>query len=170
MATGIQPRVFRPGRDERAVYEADTEAFAEHHLFEPRAFDEWRLHHLGGNLTDTTLWCLAWDGDEVAGYVIGVAGDRGALVNDLAVRCPWRRRGIGRALLLAAFALLRERGQTVARLYVDAENVTDALGVYEAAGMHVSRRFDVMEKPLGGRRPGDCDRATRRLRTAPSDS
>ena len=36
----------------------------------------------------------------------------------------------------------------MARLYVDAQNVTNAVRVYEAAGMHVSRRFDVMEKPL----------------------
>jgi len=34
------------------------------------------------------------------------------------------------------------------RLYVDAQNVTGAVRVYEAAGMHVARRFDVLEKPL----------------------
>ena len=39
-------------------------------------------------------------------------------------------------------------GTGVARLYVDAQNVTNAVRVYEAAGMHVSRRFDVLEKPL----------------------
>ena len=44
--------------------------------------------------------------------------------------------------------MLRERGETVVRLYVDAANVTDAVAVYEAAGMHVARRFDVMQKPL----------------------
>ena len=94
------------------------------------------------------MWWLAWDGDELVGFVIPFAGDRGAVIGDLAVRKPWRGRGIGRALLLAAFATLRERGQHVARLNVDAQNVTDAVRVYEAAGMHVSRRFDVMERPL----------------------
>ena len=91
---------------------------------------------------------LAWDGDEFAGFIIPIAGDHGALIDDLAVRKAWRGRGIGRALLLAAFRTLSERGQSVARLMVDAQNVTNAVRVYEAAGMHVSRRFDVLEKSL----------------------
>ncbi len=98
---------------------------------------------------DPTLWRLAWDGDDLAGFVIPVETDRGAVIDDLAVRKPWRGRGVAHGLLLAAFAALRDRGQTVARLYVDAQNVTNAVRVYVAAGMHVSRRFDVMEKPLG---------------------
>ena len=75
-------------------------------------------------------------------------GDNGAQIGNLAVRMPWRGRGIARALLHAAFGTLRQRGQAVVRLYVDAQNVTNAVRVYESAGMRVSRRFDVMEKPL----------------------
>ena len=145
---GITPRRFRPGIDDRAVYEADLEAFAEHHLFQPRSYEEWRLFHPDARDGDVTLWWLAWQEDQLAGFVIPLVGDLGAVIGDLAVRKPWRRRGIGGALMLAAFATLRERGQTVARLYVDAQNVTDAVRVYEAAGMHVDRRFDVMERPL----------------------
>ena len=89
------------------------------------------------------------DGDELIGYVIPAtattapryrrSGGAGAVASAI---------GIGRALLLAAFTTLRDRGQSVVRLYVDAQNVTGAVRVYEAAGMHVSRRFDVLEKPL----------------------
>jgi len=145
---GIVARGFRPGRDDAALYEADEEAFVEHHLYEKRHYDEWRLFFTDAPDADVTLWRLAWQGDDLAGFVVPYDGDRGGLVDDLAVRRPWRGRGIGRALLLTAFATLRERGQTVARLYVDAQNVTNAVRVYESAGMHVSRRFDVMEKPL----------------------
>jgi mycothiol synthase len=145
---GIGARGFRRGVDDRTVYEADLEAFAEHHLYEPRDYDEWRLFHADAPGGDITLWWLAWDGDDLAGFVIPIEGDRGAFIDDLAVRKPWRGRGLGRALLLAAFAVLRDRGQTAARLVVDAQNVTNAVRVYEAAGMHVSRRFDVMQKPL----------------------
>ena len=145
---GIEARAFRPGVDDRRVWEADIEAFSEHFLFEARGYDEWRLHHLEAGDSDATLWWLAWDGDELAGYVIPVNGEHGAQIGDLAVRKPWRGRGIGRALLRAAFTTLRDRGYAVARLYVDAQNVTNAVRVYEAAGMHVARRFDVMEKPL----------------------
>lgn len=144
----IEARGFRPGIDDHAVHEADLEAFAKHHLYEPRDYDEWRIFHADAPDADVTLWWLAWDVDELAGYVIPYEHDRGAVIGDLAVRTPWRGRGIGRALLLAAFATLRERGQSAARLMVDAQNVTGAIRVYEAAGMHVSRRFDVMERPL----------------------
>jgi len=145
---GIVARGFRLGVDEQAVYQADNEAFAEHHLYQPRLYDEWRLFHLDAPDGDVSLWQLAWDGDELAGFIIPFAGDRGALIDDLGVRKAWRSRGIGRALLLAAFRTLSERGQSVARLMVDAQNVTDAVRVYEAVGMHVARRFDVLEKSL----------------------
>jgi mycothiol synthase len=146
---GVTPRSFRPGLDEQHVWEADGEAFSEHYLYQLRPFEEWRLHHLEAADSDPTLWWLAWDEGDLAGYVTAVRGEHGAVVGDLAVRKPWRGRGIGRALLLAAFQTLRERGQSVVRLMVDAQNVTNAVRVYEAAGMQVSRRFDVMEKPLG---------------------
>jgi mycothiol synthase len=145
---GIVARGLRPGLDDRAVYEADIEAFSEHHLYEPRSYDEWRAHHIDAPDGDVTLWWLAWDAHQLAGYVIPFAKDTEAAIGDLAVRKPWRGRGIGHALLLAAFGTLRDRGQTVVRLYVDAENVTDAVGVYLAAGMHVARRFDVMSRTV----------------------
>ena len=145
---GLEPRAFRPDLDDRRVWKADIEAFSEHFLFEARPFDEWRLHHLEAADSDPTLWWLAWDGDDLAGFVTAVCSEQGAVVGDLAVRKPWRGRGMGRALLIAAFQTLRQRGQSVVRLMVDAQNVTNAVRVYEAAGMHISRRFDVLEKPL----------------------
>lgn len=145
---GLEPRSFRPDIDEQYVWRADNEAFSEHYLYRMRTLEEWRLHHLETAGADPTLWWLAWDGEELTGYVTASNGEHGAVVGDLAVRKPWRGRGIGRALLLAVFRTLRERGQPVVRLMVDAQNVTSAVRVYEAAGMHVSRRFDVMEKPL----------------------
>jgi len=145
---GIVARGFRPGTDDEAVYRADQEAFAEHHLYEPRPYEEWRLFHVDAPDVDLSSSWLAWDGDQLAGFALQFAGDEGAIIGDLAVRKAWRGRGVGHALLLTAFRSLRDRGHAVARLYVDALNVTNAVRVYEAAGMHVSRRFDVLEKPL----------------------
>jgi mycothiol synthase len=145
---GITGRGFRPGLDNRQVYEADLEAFSEHYLYEARPYDEWRSRHVDAPDGDVTLWWLAWDGEQLAGYVIPFATDVEAVVGDLAVRKPWRGRGIGHALLLAVFGTLRDRGHGVVRLYVDAQNVTDAVAVYEASGMHVARRFDVMSRTV----------------------
>ena len=66
----------------------------------------------------------------------------------LGVRRPWRRRGLGRALLLHAFGEFRARGKRGAGLGVDGLNPTGAVRLYEQAGMHVARRFDQYAKPL----------------------
>ncbi len=75
---------------------------SEHHLYEPRPYDEWRLAHLDRPDSDPSLWWLAWDGDELVGFALPFLGAGGAVIGDLAVRKPWRGRGIGHALLLAA--------------------------------------------------------------------
>jgi mycothiol synthase len=144
----VEARPFRDGVDERRVHEVDVEAFSEHFLFKADPFESWRVWTLEAPNADPTLWRLAWAGDRLVGFVMAVRTDQGSLISSLAVLKPWRGLGIGRALLCTAFALLRERGETIVRLYVDAANVTDAVRVYEAAGMHVARRFDVMQKPL----------------------
>jgi ribosomal protein S18 acetylase RimI-like enzyme len=69
-------------------------------------------------------------------------------VNVLGVRRPWRRRGLGRALLLQAFAEFRSRGRRGVGLGVDGLNTTGAVRLYEQVGMHVARRFDHYRKPL----------------------
>jgi ribosomal protein S18 acetylase RimI-like enzyme len=69
----------------------------------------------------------------------------------LGVRRPWRKRGLGLALLNHAFGEFYLRGKRKAGLGVDAENLTGALKLYEKAGMHVHKQFDMFEKEL---RPG----------------
>jgi mycothiol synthase len=145
---GITPRPLRVGRDEPQLHAADTEAFAEHHMFEPRPYAEWRFHHVDRPDFDPGLWPIGWDGDEIAGYAAALVADDGGMVGDLAVRRPWRGRGLGLALLLEEFRALAARGVTVVRLYVDGQNATGAVALYEKAGMHIARRFDVLEKRL----------------------
>jgi ribosomal protein S18 acetylase RimI-like enzyme len=102
------------------------------------------------------LWLLAWDGDEVAGQVWAVARDEGGsvevgLVEDLSVRMPWRGRGLAAALLAEIFRLLGERGCRITRLFVDVQNTTGALGVYERAGMRMERRIEAFARSLAQR-------------------
>ncbi len=74
-------------------------------------------------------------------------------VGSLSVRRPWRRRGLGLALLLHSFHALQERGKARVGLGVDAQNLTGATRLYEKAGMHSDprRQWSVYEKEL---RPG----------------
>jgi len=146
---GISVRTFRPG-EERAIYDVDMEAFQDHWDFFPVPFEEWRDYFLESSTFDPELWFVAEDGGEIAGTALcsSARGPERGWVNVLAVRRPWRRRGLGRALLLHAFHELRRRGYRKAGLNVDGENLTGAVRLYEQAGMHVAHREDSYRRPL----------------------
>ena len=143
---GIAVRSPLPG-EERAVYEAHQEAFEDHWGYVRDEWPRWRRHHFGEH-QDPTLWFLALGGPEIAGVArcgpdLAVEGQ--TWVHELAVRRPWRRRGLATALLLNAFRELRARGFGRVVLGVDAENTTGAVGLYERLGMHQESRHDIHE-------------------------
>jgi len=131
----------------RRIWDADNEAFRDHwQAREPEESDFTSLFAKAD--LDTSLWAVAWDGDEIAGVVqpwiwkdenreLGV--QRGWLEH-ISVRRPWRRRGLGRALTAEGLRRLRAAGMSEAMLGVDAENPTGALGVYERLGFEVHQR------------------------------
>jgi mycothiol synthase len=146
---GLAVRTFVPGQDDEAVYAAQDEAFVDHFEHSRQPYESWRGWAFGGSF-DPSLWFLAVDGDEIAGVSLcrGEGGGGGDLgwVNSLGVRGAWRRRGLGRALLLHSFAEFRARGRRGAGLGVDALNPTGAVSLYEGAGMYVACRFDQYAK------------------------
>jgi len=142
---GIELRAYRD-TDAEAVRAALDEAFAEDpswHGLSPSNFREFYVRSRG---FEPDLWLLAWDGSELAGVVLPYsvrAGDPGlGWIGTLAVRPAWRRRGLGEALLRAAFAALHQRGFRRGGLGVDTENVAGALRLYERIGMRPVRRYD----------------------------
>ena len=104
---------------------------------------------------DPTLWFLAMDGEQLAGMALCKQSstedpDMG-WVRVLGVRRPWRKRGLGLALLLHSFAELKRRGKKRTGLGVDSGSLTGATHLYEKAGMHVDRVYDSYEIEM---RPG----------------
>jgi len=98
---------------------------------------------------DPSLWCVAWDGDQVAGGAINVAHEGGwGETDDLFVRRPWRRRGLGRALLAASLHVFKTCGLTTAGLGVDAENPSGAVRLYESLGYRPYQRLASYRKPM----------------------
>jgi mycothiol synthase len=69
-------------------------------------------------------------------------------IASLSVRKPWRKRGLGLALLHHAFGEFWRLGERTIGLGVDAENPTGATRLYERAGMHVVSDYAVYEKRL----------------------
>ena len=99
--------------------------------------------------TDTSVWFIAWDGDEVAGVIrCDAAKFGGGFVGALGVRKPWRGRGIGMALLRHAFAEFHRRGAPHVSLGVDADNAAGATRLYERSGMRIMSEDIVFEKDL----------------------
>lgn len=145
---GIVVCTLAPGM-ERAVYEADEEAFRDHWGFMPGTFEDWSHWTFEREGFDPSLWFMAMDGTEIAGFALCAdEKELGGWVHVLGVRRAWRRRGIGLALLHHAFAEFYRRGIRAAYLGVDAQSLTGATRLYERAGMHVVRQYRSYEKEL----------------------
>jgi mycothiol synthase len=124
----------------RAIWEAGEECFRDQRDHVAPSEESYRAWVATPDL-DPSLWLVAWDGDQVAGAAINVIheGDWGE-TDDLFVRRPWRKQGLGRALLVGSLHLFKARGLTTAGLGVDAENVSGALGLYESVGFRPYQR------------------------------
>lgn len=152
---GITVRTKRP--DEwRAIYDADREAFRDHHGFveEPpeEGFPKWKHWMENETHFDPSLWFVAEEGDRIAGFSIStpktIDDPEMAWVVDLGVLRDWRRRGLGLALLLKSFGEFYARGIKRAGLGVDAESLTGATRLYVKAGMHVTHEHVWFEKVI----------------------
>jgi mycothiol synthase len=145
---GMTMRAFVPGQDERATFETVTEAFGEHWGQENRTYELWAQSSFSRESFDPSLWFIVEEGGQMAAASLNrTRPDRG-WVQTLAVRKPWRGRGLGMCLLQAAFREFYDRGQRRVGLSVDSENTTGATRLYERAGMRVEREFDFYEKTL----------------------
>lgn len=155
---GITLRTFERRRDERAVFEAVEGAFADHWGHVPTPYEDWAKRFERPDF-DPSLWFLALDGDEVAGIALCRMRPQTGWVGTLAVRRPWRKRGLGAALLRQSFRAFWERGVRSVGLGVDSQNLTGAVRLYEQAGMRPLEQAALYEKEL---RAGE-DLSTREL-------
>jgi mycothiol synthase len=149
---GITVRPIVVGQDDFLVYSTNRDAFQDHWGHYPAPFETWRDARMSGMYFDPSLWFLAMDGEEAAGVLLCVQTPEVCWVANLGVRRPWRRRGLGEALIRHAFGEFYRRGRKEVVLGVDAASPTGAVALYERAGMTVSQEHVVYEKEL---RPGE---------------
>jgi mycothiol synthase len=152
---GVSVATMQPGQ-ELEVFRAADESFADHHghvdVPVEQGFPIWRHRMTMRPDFDPSLWFVAWSGGEIAGVALCFPARGGddslGWVSTLGVRRPWRRRGLGKALLFHAFGELRRRGRARVGLGVDAQSLTGATRLYEAAGMRAVDRWISFEKQL----------------------
>jgi mycothiol synthase len=157
---GVTIRTFQPGRDEQAWLAVNAEAFVGH----PEQ----------GAMTEADLAArMAEPWFDAAGFFVAMhdetpgTGDHG----DQMVGFHWTKRhgnhlgevyvlavspsagghGLGKALLLTGLWHLRRQGDTVVKLYVEADH-SDAVGLYQDYGFTTASR-DVMyaQRPIRAR-------------------
>jgi mycothiol synthase len=147
---GLRVVPFDPEHDALEFHAAHEEAFADAWDYTPRDFEAWSKVHLGSERFDPALWCVVRARDEIAAGTI-CTGDTygGGFVHALFTRRPWRRQGVGAALLHDAFTRFWECGERSVGLGVDAANVTGAFRLYERAGMAPALGWVMYEKELG---------------------
>ncbi len=156
LPSGIEIRPVVPEHYPK-IYAANLEAFRDHWGSCPE--DEPPLEAwLDDPNFDPSLWCVAWEGDEVVGMVLNFIdakenlafGRKRGYTENIAVRRPWRRRGIARALIAASLRLLKERGMEEAALGVDTQNPSGALQLYESLGYRAVKQFITYRKRMRG--------------------
>lgn len=151
----VDVRTFRPGEDDVRLVEAYRDAFRSHYGYLEQPFatelERWQ-HWLAEDSFDPGLWFLATEGSDLCGYCCTYAESHGdktsGLVAEFGVRPEWRRRGIGRALLLEAFRAMHDRGLHAVELTVDSDNASGALGVYAEVGIKLVRENHTLVKEL----------------------
>ncbi len=137
---GLEIRPVRP-EDHRQIWDADTEAFQDHRDPWVRTESDFTRWFTQPDL-NTSLWLVAWDGDQVAGSVMNfvfrdenerLSVERGWLEH-VSVRRAWRNRGLASALISRSMRILRDLALDEVALGADAENLSGAVRLYESLG------------------------------------
>ncbi len=155
LPAGLELRPARP-EDYKAIWLAAREAFQDHWGATEQAEDDYNW--MSDSQAQPEIWKVAWDvaSNQVVGMVLGyiVAEEnvknnrRRGYTENICVRRPWRKQGVASALIAENLRELKARGMTEAALGVDTENLTGALGVYEAMGFRPVRRAATYRKPF----------------------
>lgn len=148
---GIVIRPFIKGQDEQGTYQADEEAAEDKGYHTPLNYEDWvKRMRMDKESFDPTLWFLALKGNEIAGVALNVYDPESNIgwVDHLSVRRAWRRRGIGRALLLHSFGEFYRRGVRHVKLNVDSKSLTNAPRLYEQVGMKTIQQYHIYIKEI----------------------
>jgi ribosomal protein S18 acetylase RimI-like enzyme len=146
---GFAVSTFDPA-EAREFHDALEDGFAEEwgHTEEP--FEAFAKRRLEEERFDPSLWTTVRADGDLAAVLIADWKRHGEAgwIGSVTVRKPWRRRGLGEALLLRSLGQFYERGERVVQLGVDVENPSGATRLYERVGMSVSFEAVIYAKNL----------------------
>ena len=154
---GLEVRPTRSRDELRPIFEAFNEAFRDHWGHREWTDSDFQGWYDEPDL-DTSLYQVAWDiaSDQIAGGVLThvskkqneALGQKRGWTDPIAVRRPWRKRGVAKALIARSFHILKEQGMTEAALGVDTQNPNGAYKLYESMGYRIHRSGTVWRKSM----------------------
>ncbi len=147
-AAGREVRPAVGADDRRAMHAVMTTAFGDHFGSTAESYDVWWARQSARSGFDESLWWLAELDAAVVAGLIGRTMEEQGWVQGLGVLPAYRGRGLGRRLLLTAFAEFHRRGQPRVGLGVDTGNETGALVLYESVGMRRVRQHDMWRRTV----------------------
>jgi mycothiol synthase len=147
---GIIVRTYNRPDDDEAANDAFNDSFSDHWDHHPQPLSDW-AHRIGNPYTKPELsWLAEVEGEagKLAGFCIcGIyveenenLGVQEGWIELLGTTRDWRRKGLGRALLLHGLDSLRSADMDTALLGVDSESLTGANRLYESVGFRVRNR------------------------------
>lgn len=146
---GVKIRKMQVNMDDIVLLNwLSNETFKEHYNFRPRTVEETRY------FIETRPWCdimeyyFAYLNDKPVGFVgagidtkyVSYRKAKRGWVMTIGVLKPFRRRGIGTALMLQALKFLKSMGMEEAELGVDDSNPTKAIELYKKIGFKVVKK------------------------------
>lgn len=155
----IATRAYRVKEDDEKINAAVNEVFRDHWGHADNTLEQWQ-HYVSWSAFKPDLSVIAEDTTtgEVAGVCIVTVnaeenkrlGVERGWIDVLGVRRPYRKQGLGTALILAGLRNLREAGLAQAALGTDSENITGATRLYERAGFVVEKTRVAYRKRMRG--------------------
>jgi len=144
---GVSCRTILSGQDDRAIHSLIQTAF-EKPGRTGQNFEDWKAFMMRPETFQSDLWFLAFAGPELVGACLCFEYPEQGWVRQLGVSEPWRRKGLGSALLLHAFGVFERRGFHKVGLTVASTN-RDAYSFYQVVGMEPLRQYVEYRKVIG---------------------
>lgn len=141
----VQPLVASEG--ERRFYATLEEAFSDHWGNVPVSFASGKKRRMRHGF-DPGIWFLAVADGKPTGAAISSISEGVGCANSLGVRRPWRKCGLGLALLQHAVGEFHRRGLRRVALGVDSASPTGTTRLYERAGLTVAQQHATYAKKL----------------------
>lgn len=144
---GVTVRTFQPGTDERAVYQAEIEAWSQYVRFRDPGYERWSAVFAEDDF-DPDLWLVAYEGDRLIAFSQNAGYPDLGWIQNLSTVPGERGRGVGELLVRSSFELYWNRGIKRVGLTVSSERDPSVRRLYERCGMTEVLRITNYAKPL----------------------